>query len=123
MSEDKYNKNFVPKFADYSEFYPFYLTQHTKPLTKLFHFVGTTGGLCFFYQFFLDLYLQYEAKADIDPKYRLIGFGFLFGYFLAFLSHAFIEKNKPATFKHPLWSFISDFRLWFECLTFQHRLM
>ena len=38
------------------------------------------------------------------------------GYFFAWIGHAFFEKNKPATFKYPFWSLISDFKLFFEIL-------
>ncbi|MDQ3040985.1 MAG: DUF962 domain-containing protein [Acidobacteriota bacterium] len=36
------------------------------------------------------------------------------GYAFAWFSHFFVEKNKPASFKYPLWSFISDYKMmWF----------
>ena len=39
---------------------------------------------------------------------------FVIGYAFAWTSHFFVENNKPATFKYPLWSFISDYKMmWF----------
>jgi len=29
-------------------------------------------------------------------------------YALAWISHFFVEGNKPATFEHPLWSWLAD---------------
>ena len=40
----------------------------------------------------------------------------LTGYGFAWVGHAFFEKNKPATFKHPLWSLRGDFTLFFDIL-------
>ena len=34
------------------------------------------------------------------------------GYAFAWVSHFFIEKNRPATFKYPAWSFKADIKLW-----------
>ena len=41
----------------------------------------------------------------------------IFGYGFAWISHFFIEKNKPATFKYPLYSLLGDFIMFFEILT------
>ena len=38
------------------------------------------------------------------------------GYGFAWVSHTFIEKNKPATFQYPLYSFLGDLRMWSEMI-------
>jgi len=89
----------------YSEFWPFYLEQHSKWGTKLFHTLGT---LAFAIQLILGIYLGEIAL--------FILMGAVTGYGFAWFSHFFIEKNKPATFKHPFYSFVSDFRMAYEFL-------
>jgi len=44
-------------------------------------------------------------------KWWLFPLAFVPGYALAWIGHFFIEKNRPATFKHPLWSFMGDWRM------------
>ena len=46
--------------------------------------------------------------------------GILIGYGCAWFSHFFIEKNRPATFKYPLWSFRGDWQMWAEILAGKH---
>jgi hypothetical protein len=46
----------------------------------------------------------------LTPWYLLSAL--LAGYGFAWVSHFFIEKNKPASFKYPLWSFIADWKMW-----------
>jgi hypothetical protein len=87
------------RLRTYAEFWPFYLREHSKPVTRWLHFVGTTVGLGFCVSAFI---LGRGALA--------LGFP-LFGYGMAWIGHFGVEKNRPATFKYPLWSLISDFRM------------
>ena len=87
-------------FATYDDFFAFYLREHSKPATRTMHFVGTT----------LTLVLVLGAIFGGRPA-LLVGALFS-GYGFAWVSHFFIEKNKPATFKYPLRSFVSDWKMW-----------
>jgi hypothetical protein len=86
--------------TSFEEFWPFYLGEHAKPATRAFHFAGTTTALV----------IVIAAIATQQPWWML--FSLLPGYGLAWFSHFFIEKNKPASFKYPLWSFIADWKMW-----------
>ena len=61
--------------------------------------------------------------ADIIVNHWLIALALVSGYFFAWISHAFIEKNKPATFTYPAWSFAADFKMWWEILSGKHRVL
>lgn len=90
------------KIDNYTEFWDFYVLEHSNPLTRWFHFTGTTLGLILLV-WFVQLGAWYYLPLCLVT-----------GYAFAWLSHFFIEKNKPATFKYPLWSFISDYKMmWF----------
>jgi hypothetical protein len=87
------------RIRTYAEFWPFYLREHSRPATRWLHFVGTSLGLC-------------VAAAAISLRSAaLVPLALVCSYGLAWISHFGIEKNRPASFKYPLWSFISDFRM------------
>ena len=88
------------RIQTFAEFWPFYLGEHRKPLTRAFHFVGTNAALA--------LALAALWKHDA----RLLLAALLVAYGLAWVSHFFIEKNRPATFRYPLWSFAADWKMW-----------
>ncbi|GGG65861.1 DUF962 domain-containing protein [Epilithonimonas arachidiradicis] len=92
------------RIKTYKEFYQFYLTEHSKPLTKAFHFLGIL------LVFAVIFYVVQSGKE------RFLWYCPIFGYGFAWFSHAVFEKNTPATFKYPIWSLVSDFRLFFELL-------
>lgn len=83
-------------FNSFAEFYPFYLAEHANKTCRRLHFVGSTLVLCLLIS---TLITQYWALLWLLP---VIGYGF------AWVGHFFFEHNKPATFKHPLYSFIGD---------------
>lgn len=93
-AERNYEKE---SFASFNEFFPFYLSQHKSRINKKIHFVGTTLALLCFVIFFLTFNFNYFLLA------------FVLGYGCAWSGHFFFEKNKPATFKFPIYSFIGDF--------------
>ena len=87
------------KFQTYNEFFHFYLQQHSDWRNRMLHAVGTTLGVV----------VVLGALILEHPWYALLFFPI--GYGCAWTGHFVMEKNKPATFGHPFWSFISDFRM------------
>ena len=49
-------------------------------------------------------------------------FALLSGYGFAWVSHFFVEHNKPATFTYPLFSLISDYVMFWEILRGKHKI-
>jgi hypothetical protein len=93
------------KIKTYAEFWDFYVAEHQQPLTRLLHFIGTSLGL---------VLLVWFIK---NGTYLYLPLCLVVGYAFAWFSHFVIEKNKPASFKYPLWSFISDYKMMFYMLT------
>ncbi|MBV67509.1 MAG: hypothetical protein CMG26_04055 [Candidatus Marinimicrobia bacterium] len=92
-------------FNSFSDFYIYYLKEHENPFTKIFHFIGTIFVFILLYLFIVTLNYFYLLLLPV------------FGYGFAWISHFFIEKNKPATFKYPFYSLVGDFRMFFEILS------
>ncbi len=87
------------EFRTYEDFFTFYLAQHADAGNRRMHAVGTLLGLL----------VAIAAFLTHHPWYALLWIPL--GYGFAWTGHYLFEKNKPATFGHPLWSFISDFRM------------
>ena len=84
---------------NYHEFYRFYLTEHRSIMSRRLHVAGSAVGLYFF------------SKAIRQKKLKYVAYGLVSGYACAWVGHFIFEKNKPASFKQPLYSFISDWRM------------
>ena len=85
-----------PKFNSFIEFYPFYLSEHSKKMTKILHVIGSLGVIVLVTS---SIYLS---------KWSLLYYAPLCGYGFAWIGHFFFEKNRPATFSYPLYSFLGD---------------
>ncbi len=83
-------------FNSFSEFYPFYLKEHSNPVCRALHYIGSSGAL---------VILGYALYTG---NYSSILFALIFGYAFAWIGHFFFEHNKPTTFKYPFYSFLGD---------------
>ena len=91
-------------FRNFSEFYPFYLSEHVNRVSRRLHFAGTS----------IAAVLIVAALAT--QTWWLLGVALVQGYLFAWIGHFFFEHNKPATFKHPAFSLMGDWRLWWDIL-------
>ena len=100
----------MEKYKTFKDFYPYYIEEHSKPKTKLLHFIGTS----------ISLYFLAQLVITFDPIYLI--YALLSGYGFAWVAHFFIEKNKPATFTYPFYSFIGDHKMFVEILMGKHKI-
>lgn len=84
------------RFRRFADFYPFYLREHADRRNRRLHFIGST----------LVLLCVWQLLATGHPVWLLNGL--LCGYGFAWVGHFFFEKNRPATFTYPLYSFMGD---------------
>jgi hypothetical protein len=92
-------------FSDYAAFWPFYLSQHSRRTTRLVHVTGTCLALLALVTGIASGSIGWLLMAPV------------IGYGVAWIAHAFIEKNRPATFTYPLWSLRGDFHMLWLWLT------
>ena len=92
------------RIKSYQEFYKFYLSEHSNKINRLLHVIGTT------------ILLAITLTAIYHRDFKLLFLVPVVGYGFAWVGHFFFEKNKPATFKYPLWSLKSDFKMYFDIL-------
>jgi len=92
-------------FANFRDFYPFYLGEHSDRTCRRLHFAGSTGVLT----------ILVLVLAQVLPPIWLLAMP-LCGYGFAWVGHFFFEKNRPATFSYPFYSFAGDWVMWSEIL-------
>ena len=89
----------MQRYQSFTEFWPFYVAEHSKATTRVLHLIGTTAGLV--------VMIYFVASG----WWWLFPLGLIPGYAFAWFAHFVIEKNKPATFQYPLWSFMGDYKM------------
>lgn len=95
------------KFKSFADFWPFYLREHSRPATRALHAAGTIASLALL------------GALIVGHKWTWLPLALVVGYGAAWLAHFLIEHNRPATFQHPLWSFMGDYKMLALMLTGQ----
>jgi hypothetical protein len=83
----------------FAEFWPIYLRAHAHPMNRLLHVAGTATALALL------------AAAALTGSWWLGVLAVVIGYGAAWCGHFLVEGNRPATFGHPLWSLLADFKM------------
>jgi len=91
-------------FKTFTEFYPFYLKEHSNPTCRKLHFFGTSGVIALLILFFFTGNLMVLAMLPVA------------GYGFAWIGHFIFERNRPASFKYPIYSILGDFRMFWDIL-------
>lgn len=89
----------------FADFYPFYLGEHANSVCRGLHYAGTSLVIATF------------VYALVTGRWSALWLIPIFGYGFAWAGHFFFEKNRPATFSHPLYSLLGDFVMFFQALT------
>ena len=92
-------------YRSFADFYPFYLNEHANRTSRRLHFVGSSIALALL------------VAAAATQQWWLLAAALVAGYAFAWVGHFFFERNRPATFKYPLLSFMGDWRLWWDIVT------
>jgi hypothetical protein len=92
------------RFESFAEFWPFYVREHQNPINRALHFTGSTLGLLV------------GGTGLVTGQLYLLPVALGIGYGFAWTGHFVFEKNKPATFKHPFYSFLADWVMWQKIL-------
>ena len=93
------------RIATFREFWPYYVGEHRKPITRALHFIGST------------FVLAIAASAVVTGRPWLLLLVPVVGYGFAWVGHFGFEKNKPATFKYPVYSFLADWVMYGKILS------
>lgn len=97
-------------FASFREFYPYYLGEHADVRCRRLHFAGSW------------VVLLVVVVALVSGNAWWLVLAPVAGYGFAWVGHYVFEKNRPATFTHPLYSLMGDWRMFWDILRGRVRL-
>ncbi len=97
-------------YKNFKEFYPFYLNEHSNSVCRMLHIIGTTLVLL------VLIYSLFRSQYYLLWSLPFIGYGF------AWIGHYVFEKNRPATFTYPLYSFMGDWVMWWQVITLKIKI-
>ena len=92
------------RFNTFAEFYPYYLSEHSNSTCRRLHFIGTSLVI-----------LVFVLALVVGTWWLWVALP-VAGYGFAWVGHFFFEKNRPATFQHPLYSLLGDFVMYRDML-------
>jgi hypothetical protein len=95
------------EYASFTDFYPVYLSEHSNRTCRELHFAGST----------IALFCLATLLLTGNPWWILAALACSYGF--AWIGHFFFEKNQPSTFRHPLYSFMGDWVMYWQMLTGQ----
>lgn len=136
----------MDRISSLSDFWPYYLSEHRVPLDRALHFFGTSWFFAVVVWCFVSQPVWFSAAAVVAVAVTWYGAarlettrpafwpmlvmlvvctaaspaflgGVVGAYAFAWTGHFLVEKNRPATFKYPVWSFLCDFRMWGQLVT------
>ena len=87
------------EFNSFADFWPFYLQEHSRPATRALHAIGTIASITLI------------VALIVERAWLWLPLALVIGYGCAWLGHFFVEHNRHATFQHPLWSFMGDYKM------------
>jgi len=90
------------RIETFEEFWDFYVGEHSAKATRVLHFIGTTAAMSLL------------AGGLLTRRRWMLLLAPIAGYGPAWIGHFFVEKNRPASFKYPLWSLQADFVMWWK---------
>lgn len=93
------------RYSSFAEFYPFYLSQHQDKICRVLHYIGSALVLL------MLTYILLTGRWGLLIVLPFIGYGF------AWIGHFVFEKNRPATFTYPLYSFLADWVMLYRAIT------
>ena len=93
------------RFKSFAAFYPFYVSEHANRTCRRLHFIGST----------ISLLCLVALVLTLNPWWLLVGL--VAGYGFAWVGHFGFEKNRPATFKYPAYSFAADWVMYGKILS------